>query len=291
MNLRALIQNPVVQILTIYILWQVFVLIIYRGLLWAAPSIFSPGPVAFLLPQAIPAIASVSAFGIMVILINRRTFLSFGFNWNGCVIGLLIGFLLGMLGSGGYTAISWLGGWYHIIGINPSYYFWYALLFCFLLAVAEETIFRGYIFQILECRWGTKTALLGSSLCAGLAQVINLNGFERWQTGHLLDWVGRPILSSFVMGLLFSAAFLLTRRMWIPIGLHCAWNTCMTIFFNDPFGIASLYQDIIDLEAYSIRGSAFWLLIVFIVTLTMSLLYIAIKRGNWRTLPIGKLNS
>lgn len=286
MSLQRLAQYPLVQILAIYLLWQGLLLAIYRGLLLAAPSIFSPGPFAFLLPEAIPAVASLAAFGIMIRLINRRTFASFGFTLKGSITGLLIGFLLGLLGYAGYMAISWLGGWYHIVGINQNYHLRFVLLFCFFLAMAEETVFRGYIFQVLEGRWGTKTALLGSSLFFGLAHVINLSGGGRWQNDHLLDWVVQPVLSGFVGGILFSSAFLLTRRIWIPIGLHCAWDTGGTVFFNDPFGISSLYLNTFDLAAYRVTGIAFWLVTLFIAALALSLSYIAVGRGNWRSVNL-----
>lgn len=286
MNLQRLVQHPLVQILTLYVLWQCLLLAIYQSLKRALPSIFLSGPVGFLLPEAIPALASLVAVWIMILAINRRTFASLGFTLKGCIAGLSIGFLFGSLGYAGYMAISWLGGWYHIIGINQSYYLRYALLFCFLLAVAEETIFRGYIFQVLEDRWGTKTALFGSSLLFGLAHVINLDSGGRWQNGHILDWVVQPILSGFVGGILFSGAYLSTWRIWMPIGLHCAWDTGATLFFNNPFGISSLYQASFNAAAYRINGIAFWLVTLFIAALALLLLQVAIRKGNWRSLGL-----
>ena len=283
MNPKKLVKHPFVQITAIYLLWQFVLFTIYRTLTWKLPSIFSSGPVAFLMPEAIPAASAIVAFWIMLRLMRLGTFASFGFTRRGCFSELLIGFLLGILGYAGYIVISWLGGWYHFATVNPNYYFRYALLFCLLLAIAEETIFRGYAFQVLERRWGTKTALFGSSLFFGLAHVVNLSGGGRWQSGHFLDWILQPILSGFIGGLLFGGAFLLTRRMWLPIGLHCAWNTGVTVFFNDPFGISSYFQSNINVGAYQITGSAFWIVSFFMVVFATMLLFVGKKKGNWIT--------
>lgn len=287
-NLQNLVKHPLVQVITIYLLWQGLLLAIYRSLYRVVPGIFSPGPVGFLLPEIIPAVASLAAFWIMTRSISWRTSASFGFTLRGCITGTLIGCFLGIVGYAGCMMIFRLGGWYHATGINQNYYFSYAFLFCLFLAVAEETIFRGYIFQVLERHSGTRTALLGSSLIFGLAHVINLSGGGRWQKNHLLDWVALPIVSGFVGGLLFSAAFLLERRMWIPIGLHCAWDTGVTVFFNNSFGIHSFYQDVIDAAAFRFTGIAFWLGTLFIIAFALLLLYIANRRGSWRgsSLPL-----
>lgn len=282
MNSKKLVEHPVVQMIAIYLLWQSLLFTIYRTLTWILPSIFlSGGPVAFLMPEVIPAGAAIVAFWVMLRLMRLGTFASFGFTRRSCLSELTAGLLLGILGYAVYMVISCLGGWYHFATVNQNYYLRYAFLFCLLLAIAEETIFRGYAFQVLERRWGTKIALFGSSLFFGLAHVINLSGGGRWQNGHLLDWVLQPVLSGFFGGLLFSAAFLLTRRMWLPIGLHCAWDTGTTIFFNDPFGISSFYQSNVDWMAYRTTGVAFWIVSFFIVAFATILLFVGKKKGNW----------
>ena len=276
------LRHPTAQVVTVHLLWQFILLALYKILIWVTPHIFSSGPTAFLMPQILSVVASIAAFRIML-LTSTRCNISFGFTAKSSVTDILVGLLLGALAYMIYVVISLSGGWYRIIGIDNRYYFRFALLYCFLVAIAEETIFRGYIFQTLEKHWDTKIALLGSSFLFGLAHVINWSGGGRWHSGHLLDWVVQPIFAGFIGGILYSAAFLLTRRMWIPIGLHCAWDTGATIFFNDPYGIASFYKAIVDVNAYRITGIAYWTVTLFIMAFAAILLYIAFRRGNWRS--------
>lgn len=121
-NVSKLAQYPIALVLTIYLLWGGLLLAIYRTLRFAVPNAFSPGPLAFLLPQAIPALTSLIACWIMIRFVDRRTFASFGFTLKGFPAELLVGFSLGTLGYAGAMVISWLGGWYQVVSINPNYW-------------------------------------------------------------------------------------------------------------------------------------------------------------------------
>jgi uncharacterized protein len=86
-----------------------------------------------------------------------------------------------------------------------------------LVAFSEELVARGYILQNLSAAWGTPSGVLVSSLLFSL--------------GHLLN-PGAGLVSSlglFSAGLLFAVAYLVTRRLWLPMGLHLSWN-----FFQGP---------------------------------------------------------
>ena len=80
-------------------------------------------------------------------------------------------------------------------------------------AFMEELLFRGILFRWIEEFGGSWAALLITAILFGLAHWANPNA----------TW-----FSSFAIaveaGLLFGGAYMLTRSLWMPIGLHAAWN-------------------------------------------------------------------
>jgi len=81
-----------------------------------------------------------------------------------------------------------------------------------IIAFNEELAFRGYIMQRLDQAWGTPAAVVISSTLFAGVHMLNPNA-------HLLG-----IFNLFLGGLLMACAFLVTRSLWVPIGLHMAWN-------------------------------------------------------------------
>jgi membrane protease YdiL (CAAX protease family) len=87
-----------------------------------------------------------------------------------------------------------------------------ALVFLLVVALWEETFFRGIIFRILTERLGLWPALLLG--CALFASI------------HLpnpgVTLVGLGFL--FLDGIWFTGAFVISRALWFPIGIHWALN-------------------------------------------------------------------
>ncbi|WP_405634072.1 CPBP family intramembrane metalloprotease [Streptomyces sp. NBC_01178] len=81
-------------------------------------------------------------------------------------------------------------------------------------AVTEELLFRGLALQALEQLWGSRAALVITSLFFGVAHL----GAEGANV-----WSGLAI--ALEAGALLGAAFLWRRSIWFVIGLHFAWNT------------------------------------------------------------------
>lgn len=86
--------------------------------------------------------------------------------------------------------------------------------FSFLLvAVGEEIIFRGVLFRWIDEKWGFLAALIASSLLFGLMHIFQ---------------PGATLWSSFAIaveaGLLLGAAYKYSGTLWLPIGIHWAWN-------------------------------------------------------------------
>ena len=120
---------------------------------------------------------------------------------------------LGLLLVALYVAGVALLGRYEVAGTQVGVAFSSVLPAMLVVAVAEELLLRGLLFRRLEQAWGSAAALALSSLLFGLMHLANPNA-TLWTSISL----GAGI------GLLFGAAFMLTRRLWLPIGLHFGWN-------------------------------------------------------------------
>lgn len=84
------------------------------------------------------------------------------------------------------------------------------------ISFVEELGFRGYILQGLARGWGMPIAVVVSSVLFGAVHATNPNASA---LGVLTICVG---------GLLFASAYLVTRSLWLPIGLHIGWNLVET---------------------------------------------------------------
>ncbi|WP_431478334.1 CPBP family intramembrane glutamic endopeptidase [Massilia eburnea] len=81
-----------------------------------------------------------------------------------------------------------------------------------MVAVMEELLFRAILFRIVEARWGTRTSLLVNVLLFALAHLPN---------EHI---TALAVLNTGIAGLALCAAWMLTRSLWLPVGMHFAWN-------------------------------------------------------------------
>jgi membrane protease YdiL (CAAX protease family) len=85
-------------------------------------------------------------------------------------------------------------------------------------AIGEELLFRGYGFQVLLGAVGEFATILPFSLLFGLAHTNNQNANNL------------GLLNTTLWGLLFCLAFLRSRDLWLPIGLHFGWNVTLPFF-------------------------------------------------------------
>jgi membrane protease YdiL (CAAX protease family) len=88
-----------------------------------------------------------------------------------------------------------------------------ALVMFFFVAVFEEVLFRGIVFRLLEQGLGTWVALALSALLFGFIHFGNPGATNLSAVAIALE-----------AGVLLAAAYVATRSLWLPIGLHTAWN-------------------------------------------------------------------
>lgn len=87
--------------------------------------------------------------------------------------------------------------------------------------IFEELLFRGVLFRAVETWFGSWAALVVSSLVFGLTDLINPHGT-----------VEGALFIAVEAGILLAAAFMLTRRLWLSIGFHVAWNYTQSAIFS-----------------------------------------------------------
>ena len=90
-------------------------------------------------------------------------------------------------------------------------------------AVSEELVFRGILFRWLEEFGGSWAALLLTSILFGAVHLRNPNA-------SVIAAVG----IAFEAGVMLGAAYMLTRSLWLPMGIHAAWNFAQGEIFDIP---------------------------------------------------------
>ena len=138
----------------------------------------------------------------------------------GLGIGLLFGFLLFTLVVG----VAAIADVYNIIGPGGTGALISALIATAILpGFMEELLFRGILFRWLEEFGGSWFALALTSALFGIGHIFN---------------PGATALSSFAIaleaGVLLGGAYMLTRNLWLAMGLHAAWNFTQGEIFDVP---------------------------------------------------------
>lgn len=90
-------------------------------------------------------------------------------------------------------------------------------------AISEEMLFRGILFRWIEEFGGSWVALLMTSALFGAV--------------HLANPHASPVAAlgiSFEAGVMLGAAYMLTRSLWLPMGIHAAWNFTQGEIFDIP---------------------------------------------------------
>lgn len=148
--------------------------------------------------------------------------------WDG-LVEFSGGSLIGSLMVTSVTLILTVIGCYVPLAINNSFDLLAIVPALIVAAIFEEILFRGYVLQTIERACNTKTAVIISSLLFGAAHLPNFHGRE-----PLLTQIASCTALGLDAGLLFCAAYLLTRRLWMAAGLHAFWNIFEGPIFGTP---------------------------------------------------------
>jgi len=206
-------------------------------------------------------------------------------------MGRQLGFGL-LIGAGLYATCELILialGIYRVVGLNPLDYMVPAIAMALSSSVYEELLFRGVLFGAVEQWFGSWAALVVSSLVFGLTHLLNPQGT-----------IEGALFIAVEAGTLLAAAYMLTRRLWLSIGFHLAWNYTQSAIFSSIVSGNDAQQGLIKSTvdgpdwltggSFGVESSVLALLLC--TTTGVVMLVMAVKRGRivppaWkRTVPL-----
>jgi membrane protease YdiL (CAAX protease family) len=104
-------------------------------------------------------------------------------------------------------------------------------------SLAEELMFRGYPFQHLAKGIGSVGAIVVFSLLFGVVHWLN-PGASVW-----------GLVNTILIGVLLAVAYLRTRALWLPWGIHFAWNATLGLLLGLPVSGLRIFN-------VAVRGTA-----------------------------------
>jgi membrane protease YdiL (CAAX protease family) len=191
----------------------------------------------------------------------------------GLGLGTLVGFavfglVILQLATNGYYEINGRGSTTGAVGLVG---------FMAAAAVTEELLFRGVLFRVIEERTGTWIAMTLTAVLFGAYHLANPDA-TLWGAFAVAIEAG---------GML-TAAYIATRNLWIPIGVHFGWNFAAAGIFSSVVSGNGANQGLLDTEAsgpqlvtggdFGPEGSVFSIL--FCVLATLAFLWLARRRGH-----------
>jgi len=211
-------------------LWRIVAFVVIAGTVGVPLTILAgeaaPGVVAAQMVSAIAAVAVATL--LLTRFAHRKPFTAVGLAIRPSIgrelgLGLLIGFLM----MAGIFLVLVALGYVTLVGrgLTPAgvgEVVLHAALLFGLGAFFEEFTFRGYLFQTLIQGVTFLPAMIIFALLFSAAHVWNPN------TTPL------AMVNIALAGIWLSFAYMKTRRLWLPFGLHCAWNFSQTTIFGLP---------------------------------------------------------
>ncbi|HEY7979195.1 MAG TPA: type II CAAX endopeptidase family protein [Rhizomicrobium sp.] len=193
---------------------------------------------------------------------------------------LLGGMLLGFAMFSGVIAIDVALGGARIEGFAGFDGLVTAFSMALLAGVAEEIIFRGAIYRLLEDGFGTLIAIVLSGALFGLLHALN--------PGATLASTAAIAVEA---GVLLAAAYLVTRSLWLAIGLHIGWNFTEGGIFGAAVSggkshglITTVFAGPDWLTGGKFGPEASLTAVILCVVVALVLLGVAIRRGEWKPL-------
>lgn len=190
--------------------------------------------------------------------------LTAGWLWSTGLIGLVVATLAVL-------------GYYQVSGWSSGHGMLQMLQLHLLVAVLEEVLFRGVLFRLLEKILGTWLALILSTVLFGLAHLANPGA-----SAMTLSCLG-------VLSVCLTLAFLVTRRLWLCIGMHWAWNFVQGGIFSLPVSGTQVWPGALAASAqgpawatggaFGLEASAFTL--VLTIALCGLFAHLARVRQHW----------
>jgi membrane protease YdiL (CAAX protease family) len=141
----------------------------------------------------------------------------------------LIGSVVGIASLAIATAIATVGGGLSFTTFGPGEFTHVietligSIFVLIIAALAEEAFARGYLLQTMSRAGLPVLGVLVTSFAFAGLHVLNPN-FSK----------GLPFVNLIIAGVWFGVAYLRTRSLWFPLGMHWAWNWALGSFFGLP---------------------------------------------------------
>jgi len=153
----------------------------------------------------------IAALGLPLAEGRRRQFVT------GCIVGLVLaGLAVLPLAIWGHPNINFHIGFYLLPRDGA------VLIVLLVGALAEELMFRGYPFQRLAEGIGAVGAIAVFSVLFGGVHLSNPDA-SAW-----------GVINTVLIGVVFAIAYLRTRALWLPWGIHFGWNATLGFLFGLP---------------------------------------------------------
>jgi membrane protease YdiL (CAAX protease family) len=141
---------------------------------------------------------------------------------------LIVGSVIGIVSLAIATAIAFVAGGLRfslsVAGVKAvALTLVFSALLFIVAALAEEALFRGYPLQTLTRARLIWLGILLTSVPFAAIHLKNPNG------GGMLAFVNTALA-----GVWLAAAYLKTRSLWFPLGVHWAWNWALGSLFGLP---------------------------------------------------------
>ena len=143
------------------------------------------------------------------------------------------------------VGVLWVLGYYTIAGTNALAVVFVSLANDGAGAFVEEIVLRAIVFRITEERLGTWVALAISVVLFALLHLASPNAT-----------LTSTVVVGVEGGVLLSAAYVLTRRLWLPIGIHFGWDFSQDAIFGVGNGAKGLVEGDLSGPALLSGGSA-----------------------------------
>jgi uncharacterized protein len=195
----------------------------------------------------------------------------------GASTGVAKGLLIGCLLFSALVGIASLAGAYRIVGAGDTSELVKDLAgMAIASAFMEELLFRGILFRWIEAFGGSWAALAVTSALFGLGHLPNPNA----------TWVS-SLAITVEAGIMLGGAYMLTRSLWLAMGLHAAWNFTQGFVFGVPVSgenVHGLVQAKLS-GPVLLSGGAFGLeasiiAVLLCVPVGVAMIVLAVRRGR-----------
>jgi CAAX protease family protein len=276
-HLEKILHFPLTR-MVLAVLFVLIAVIIAQGIIGLLGKVGDlDSPILGLLSALIATLAICGAYYAYVHLVEHRAVVEL--SGPGAFSEFGIGALLGSGVFAVIILILWLLGYYKIEGFNP----WVVLIPAIVANVPsgfiQEIIFRGVIFRITEESLGSWLALAISAILFGLVHIL-------MDKATLVSTISIMLEA----GVLLGAAYMLTHRLWLPIGIHIGWDMANDgIFGVGSAGISGtplqgLFQaklsGLVLLTGGVLGVEASLIAVAILLGVSIILLRMAVKRGH-----------